>query len=91
MNDFKPVLRHHVRENRSKAAANFFSSPLFYIPANNTLKITSRVVGSRLTGKHMSKKDILALVPEVAVSIGTDLAMHAINKASSKANSKNSE
>jgi hypothetical protein len=86
MNDFRPILRHQIKENRNKAAESFFGSPLFHVPATNTLKFTSRIIGSRLSGKQMTKKDILAMIPEMAVSIGTELAMHAIKKTSNGKN-----
>ena len=81
MSDFMPVLHHLAKERRKKAASKLFASPFFTISARYALRVTGRIVGSKLTGRHMSKKDALALVTETAISIGTDLALDAIHKA----------
>ena len=83
LSDFTPVLRNLGKEHRDKAAARVFGSPLFTIPATHTVKLAGRVIGSRLSGKRITRKDALALMPEWAISIGTELATRSISKASS--------
>ena len=82
LSDFTPVLRHLGKEYRRKAATSFFGSPLFTVPATHSVKLGGRIIGSRVSGKRITKKDALALVPELAISIGTELAIHSISKAS---------
>jgi Cdc6-like AAA superfamily ATPase len=78
--DFAPVLRRIGKEHRRRMAVSVYGSPLFIVPATHVVKAAGQIAGSRLSGRRMTKRDALALALESAVSVSTELVMHAISK-----------
>jgi AAA+ superfamily predicted ATPase len=79
--DFTPMINNLRKEYRRKTTTKSLGSPLFTISAKHAVRLAGQVVGARLSGKRITRKDTLALIPELAVSIGSELAINSISKA----------